>query len=405
MYRRLFLLTIFCLLALATNLSSYLFFHWIDSLVAGGAKQPVVLRMDFPLLMRIFLPIGAIVLAIPCLLIEAGALGWRRSSLQRLLLDDSNSTYTDLFYLMLALSGVKPLLAFGMSLGAGYWLNAVLARHFAVHLLTNASFAVSLAVLAVVNSFMFYWVHRVMHTRLFWEVHKIHHSAEHLNIITPHRNHPLDMVVVTIMNALPAAILGASPTVILAYTVLYGIHEQMVHSHWDWKLQRHGMGFIESHLVFLSAGHQIHHSDIRQHWNKNFGITPVWDRLFGTFYQHSPDEKVLVGLHDGSELINTGRPAWEIWILYWRWLLTAIGLLRGALGAAFKTKSTTFYCPGASRAARDGHADRAAMEQVIQLMNTIDDGSSGAIDNVAGRLLVGANLSKWQNAPESIARS
>ncbi|HEX3659712.1 MAG TPA: sterol desaturase family protein [Pirellulales bacterium] len=336
MYRRLLLLTAFCLLALVTNLSAYFFFHWIDGLVAGGATQPVVLRMDFPLLMRIFLPMGAIALAVPCLLIEAVGLGWRQSSLRRLLYDNSNSTYTDLFYLMLTVCGLKPLLAFLMSLGAGYGLNALLAKHFAVHLLSNAPFAVSLAVLTIVNTFIFYWVHRAMHTPLFWEVHKVHHSAEHLNIITPHRNHPFDMVVVTIMNSLPAAILGASPTVILIYTVVNSIYQQMVHSHWDWKLRHHGMCFIESHLVFLSAGHQIHHSDIREHWNKNFGITPVWDRLFGTYYQHSADEKVSVGLHDGSEVINTGRPIWEIWVIYRHWLRTAVTLLRDGLRAPFK---------------------------------------------------------------------
>lgn len=375
MYRRLFALALVCLFALLTNVANYFFFGWIDGLIAKGDANAVVLRLDVPTLVRVFLPMGAIVVTVPNLLIEMLGLGWQQSSLRRLLFDESNSTYTDLFYFAITISGIKPLLAFLMSLGAGYWFNAVIARHFAIHLLTNASFIVSLSVLFLVNTLIFYWVHRIMHTPLFWEIHKIHHSAEHMNIITPHRNHPIDMVVVTVMGALPAAVLGASPTVILVYTILYGFHQQLSHSDWDWNLPRLGLGFVESHLLFLSGGHRIHHSDIRKHWNKNFGILPLWDRLFGTFYQHAPDENVLIGLYGGGELTNTGRPIWEIWMIYRRWLQIAGELVgktlgRTASGPAAATASSSVVKANAALA----DPQRAWQEAIMGPLSLADSG-------------------------------
>ncbi len=54
------------------------------------------------------------------------------------------------------------------------------------------SFLAQFVVVFVANSLSFYVFHRLLHTRLLWESHKVHHSAEDYNVLLPYRNHPLD---------------------------------------------------------------------------------------------------------------------------------------------------------------------------------------------------------------------
>ena len=47
-----------------------------------------------------------------------------------------------------------------------------------------------------------------MHSKYFWELHKLHHSATEMNIITVAREHPLVVIVSILLLALPAYIFG-----------------------------------------------------------------------------------------------------------------------------------------------------------------------------------------------------
>jgi sterol desaturase/sphingolipid hydroxylase (fatty acid hydroxylase superfamily) len=45
----------------------------------------------------------------------------------------------------------------------------------------------------VLSDFIIYWAHRLQHAVPFlWRFHSIHHSAEHLDWLAAHREHPLD---------------------------------------------------------------------------------------------------------------------------------------------------------------------------------------------------------------------
>lgn len=300
-------------LCIVTNVGTFLLFDWLERLLAGTNLAEGSPLLTPGQLVKALTPMGALLLAAVSLIVEVWGLGWHNSSLRRVLFAESNSTRTDLFYLFLFVSGLVPILSFLFSLGLGYAFNLFVQRHFQLNLLADQNFFVSLAIVTFLNTFLFYWNHRLMHTRLLWQLHAVHHAAEEMNLITPHRNHPIDRAVNTFVYALPMAALGARPEVLLTYTVVNGVYQQMAHSHWDWNLHRFGLRWIEDYVLLSSTAHRLHHSVQPKHYSKNFGIWPVWDRVFGTWSDERP-ENLKLGVYDKSH--NTGRPLRETWTIF-----------------------------------------------------------------------------------------
>ena len=242
-----------------------------------------------------------------CLLLEVFWMGWKESSLARIFGRWDHSLKTDLFYFFLMCAGITPVLGFFLSLGTGYLINEVIKEHLGLNLLKGVGMPLQFGVIVLVNTFIFYWHHRLFHSRPLWRFHQIHHAAEHFNLITNFRNHPLDLAVRTILYTLPAAVLGLNPAVILAYTAVAGVITCFQHSELDWR-----MPFIERYVIIGSSGHRLHHGVEREHYNKNFGILVLWDWMFGTHAPPMP-EKIPIGVAGDPDLHNTDSPALSLW--------------------------------------------------------------------------------------------
>lgn len=135
-------------------------------------------------------------------------------------------------------------------------------------------------VLAVAMAdFGMYWVHRFMHTRLAWRVHKWHHSVEHLYWFSGLRT------------SLPHAFLFAIPQVLVAFFIFHfsalelglisaaGIFVQyFVHSNLHVPL-----GPLE--WIFCTPqNHRRHHARVPGTAHGNYGtVLSIWDRVFGTY--------------------------------------------------------------------------------------------------------------------------
>ena len=60
------------------------------------------------------------------------------------------------------------------------------------------------------------------------------------------------------------------------------------------------------------AQHQLHHSEAKRHFDRNFGVAlSLWDRIFGSFH-HSVSEKLTFGI--GRETAGFTK---SIWSMYW----------------------------------------------------------------------------------------
>ena len=129
--------------------------------------------------------------------------------------------------------------------------------------------------------FAVYWLHRLSHSNAaLWELHKFHHSATEMSIMTTSRIHPLETAIYNMMMTFPLFFIGVP---LETYAIFLFSSKWLGHLHhanvpWDW-------GFIGKYIIISPKAHQLHHSTQERHFNTNLGhLTPMWDRLFGTWY-------------------------------------------------------------------------------------------------------------------------
>lgn len=130
----------------------------------------------------------------------------------------------------------------------------------------------------VLGDFCIYWAHRLQHRVDFlWRFHAVHHSAERLDWLAAHREHPVDTIYsVTLMN-LPAFLIGFSPEAMAGITSFRGLWSIFIHSNVRARLGWLGRVFGSPEL------HHWHHARDRR--GVNFGnVCPYLDLLFGTHF-------------------------------------------------------------------------------------------------------------------------
>jgi len=212
---------------------------------------------------------------------------WEDTAIYRLFVQRSTTAKIDIFSHLMQFLGLalffEIILTFGVSLGAArlatyasselHWARITLPANNIPEIIF------SFFIYYFTDHFVGYWVHRVYHTKLFWHLHRFHHSAPELNFITFYRVHPGETFTRILFFISPLTILNAPDSVLLlALTVNifmnYCQHSQLPNN-WGWI----------GRWVFGSPGfHQLHHSIDVEHRDKNFSSCPLWDRVFGTWH-------------------------------------------------------------------------------------------------------------------------
>ena len=135
------------------------------------------------------------------------------------------------------------------------------------------------------SDFFIYWGHRIQHRVPFlWRFHSIHHSAEHLDWLAAHREHPVDTVYTMGLINLPAFLLGFPLETLTALIAFRGIWAIYIHSN-----VRLPIGPLRW-FVGAPELHHWHHDRARDAGNYA-NISPIMDIIFGTYRcpDHEPE--------------------------------------------------------------------------------------------------------------------
>ena len=226
--------------------------------------------------------------------VECALVGWAGSSARQLLFDRSASIKTDLGCFFLGqghiLDLVGRLMMLGASMISGGWLHDWLQSATGVSIgMGSSPLILQVLVYFYVGSFFDYWTHRVNHARLFWPLHRYHHSATDFAVVTSVRQHPVAFTSILMINV-PMAILGARPEVmiyanVLVVTVGFLIHSK-IDSDWGW---------FGRYVIQSPVHHRLHHKLDMTHPTGHFSTAPVWDHLFGT-WRGDADQTLPIGV-------------------------------------------------------------------------------------------------------------
>lgn len=164
--------------------------------------------------------------------------------------------------------------------------------------------AVIFVIACFTGDFWYYWWHRMQHKLPFlWELHKLHHSDEHLNTTTIYRSHFLEYAGQALFQGLSIGLIFdiTEPQ----QTVLAGV-AGLAKVLWDYFVHANVRIDHLTHLLpYFSTPqyHWIHHSRLPEHHDKNFAIwLPVYDIIFGSYYRPSVDEYPPTGLASGEKI-------------------------------------------------------------------------------------------------------
>lgn len=138
--------------------------------------------------------------------------------------------------------------------------------------------AARIALLLLIGELFWYWGHRLQHkSGLFWRFHSTHHVPTKLNALKASRNHPVDMLFLTIIGYLPLVLLGAKSKDLMWAALIQSIVNVASHANVPVR------GGVFGWFFATPDYHRIHHSSIIEESKTNYGCRLlVWDRLFGT---------------------------------------------------------------------------------------------------------------------------
>ncbi|WP_269519610.1 sterol desaturase family protein [Alteromonas sp. BMJM2] len=158
---------------------------------------------------------------------------------------------------------------------------------------------VAVTVGVLILDIVIYWQHRLFHTvPLLWRVHKMHHADSHVDTTTGLRFHPIEIVISLGIKAAAVVAFGLPVLAIIIFEVALNGFALFNHANirlpqqWDDRLSK---------FIITQRLHRIHHSQVKEESNSNFGFSVSWwDKVFNSFKAraHESDESLPIGQRD-----------------------------------------------------------------------------------------------------------
>lgn len=252
--------------------------------------------------------ISSFSLVLVLMLLEVMIIGYNRSSFKRLISAGPTSR-VDILSAILVLSNLSIILGTIFSFGILYFIGHIIKRYLNLDVVNYENYPViGFLIYIVFLDFTNYWAHRWMHrSPKMWLLHKFHHSATEMTMLTALRDHPLERAVLHCINAIPAGLLGIPPVHYVAAMIVFQSIGFLKHSNInsDW-------GWFGKYIIQSPRDHRLHHSNVAKYYDCNFAsLFQIWDVVFKTAKNTNESYVINIGL-DGEHKIEK-NPFIEIW--------------------------------------------------------------------------------------------
>jgi sterol desaturase/sphingolipid hydroxylase (fatty acid hydroxylase superfamily) len=155
----------------------------------------------------------------------------------------------------------------------------------------------SLAGLVLLDGAIWAWHHLNHRVPLLWRFHAPHHTDPDLDVTTALRFHPVELVLSIGARAIPIAILGAGPGLVILHEVL--LQAATAFHHANLALPP-ALDRALTAVIVTPRMHGIHHSDRARDLDSNWGVVlSLWDRMAGTLRLDVPQDAIRIGIPDG----------------------------------------------------------------------------------------------------------
>lgn len=148
-----------------------------------------------------------------------------------------------------------------------------------------------------------YWMHRLIHTRHLWRVHRWHHAPTQMYWLAGVRATIPQQIIFNLPYVLAAPLLAGLPTWALVAMVIEGVvRNNWMHMNVTWRSRR-----LEWILVTPRFHHLHHSADSHLHHGNYGSLFTLWDRLFRTY--RDPDAYT-------PKRFGTGEPRRDpVWLM------------------------------------------------------------------------------------------
>jgi sterol desaturase/sphingolipid hydroxylase (fatty acid hydroxylase superfamily) len=154
---------------------------------------------------------------------------------------------------------------------------------------------VSIILAVLLLDFFGAWLaHYVQHKiKVFWRLHLIHHTDNHVDTTTANRHHPGESIIRFVFTIFGVFILGAPIGMVLLYQSLSVVFSQFNHA--NIRLPKK-LDTVLSFIIVSPDMHKVHHHLKLPYTDTNYGnIFSVWDRILGTFSKMK-NEEIVYGI-------------------------------------------------------------------------------------------------------------
>ncbi len=139
--------------------------------------------------------------------------------------------------------------------------------------------ALQFVLVILLSDLCIYWGHRLSHRyEVLWRFHRVHHTAERMDWLCAHREHPFDNLYTRTIENLPLILLGLPMHLIAGFAVFRGLWAIYIHSN---------VTLSPGPLRYLIGSSRLHHwhHAIATGGRVNYAnLSPLMDLLFGTFH-------------------------------------------------------------------------------------------------------------------------